>query len=172
MAEVAQGLGDQVVARELDVSEVAATAREILPDVAIVGLHDDRTMHALDMISEIVGEGICPVVAMTNGANPSFAREAAARGVFAYTSTFEPNALRGAVEVAMRRFGQAEQLEGALARRAVIERAKGILMERYSLDERKAFEMLREKSRTSGEKVVDVSRALLQSHSLLRDPPS
>jgi AmiR/NasT family two-component response regulator len=72
----------------------------------------------------------------------------------------------------MRRFGQAEQLEGALARRAVIERAKGILMERYSLDERKAFEMLREKSRTSGEKVVDVSRALLQSHSLLREPPS
>jgi AmiR/NasT family two-component response regulator len=172
MTTVARGLGDEVVARAIEVDAVAEVARELLPDIAIVGLHDDHTTHALGMIEEIVGEGICPVIAVTNGANAQFAREAAARGIFAYTSTFDPPALSGAIEVALKRFGQAEQLEGALARRAVIERAKGVLMERYSLDERGAFEMLRERSRSSGKKVVDVSIAMLEAHALLREPPA
>jgi len=171
MSVVARDLGDEVVARAIEIGEVAEVARDLLPDVAIVGLHDDRTQHALGMIDEIVGEGICPVIAVTDGANPEFARAAAAKGIFAYTSTFEPRALAGAIEVALKRFGQAEELEGALARRAVIERAKGVLMERYSLDDRAAFEMLREQSRKSSKKVVDVSQALLEAHALLRDPP-
>src|SRR4051812_42739957 len=124
MSEVARSLGADVVARDISVPQVAESARELLPDVAIVGLHDDHTGHALAMIGEIVGEGICPVIAVTNGANPTFARDAAAAGIFAYTSTFDASALSGAIAVAMRRFGQAEQLEGALARRAIIERAK------------------------------------------------
>jgi len=172
MAEVSRTLGSEVVAREIMVGQVAEVARDLLPDIAIVGLHDDHTDHALGMISEIVGEGICPVIAVTNGANPDFARDAAAMGIFAYTSTFDPQALMGAIEVAMRRFGQAEQLEGALARRAVIERAKGVLMERYGLDERAAFERLREQSRSSSTKLIDVSAAVLQAHALLRETPS
>ena len=171
MAEVSRTIGSEVVAREIVVGEVAEAARDLVPDVAIVGLHDDHTEHALAMISEIVGEGICPVIAVTNGANPEFARDAAAMGIFAYTSSFDPSALVGAIEVATRRFGQAEQLEGALARRAVIERAKGVLMERYGLDERGAFEKLREQARSSSTKLVDVSNALLRAHALLRDTP-
>ena len=171
MSKVARELGSDVVAREIVVDHVAEAARDLLPDVAVVGLHDDHTDHALGMISEIIGEGICPVIAVTNGANPEFARDAAAMGIFAYTSSFDASALAGAVEVATRRFGQAEELEGALARRALIERAKGVLMERYALDERGAFERLRDESRSSSKKVVDVSRALLQAHSLLRETP-
>jgi AmiR/NasT family two-component response regulator len=171
MSDVARSLGAEVVARDISVAEVAESARELLPDVAIVGLHDNHTGHALAMIGEIVGEGICPVIAVTNGANPTFARDAAAAGIFAYTSNFDASALSGAIEVAMRRFGQAEQLEGALARRAVIERAKGVLMERYSVDERGAFEMLRDQSRKSGTKLIDISNSLLQSHALMHDPP-
>jgi response regulator NasT len=171
MAEVSRTLGSEVVAREIVVAQVAEVARDLLPDIAIVGLHDDHTEHALGMISEIVGEGICPVIAVTNGANPGFAREAAAMGIFAYTSSFDAHALVGAIEVAMKRFGQAEQLEGALARRAIIERAKGVLMERYGLSERAAFEKLRDQSRTSSTKLIDVSHALLQAHALLREAP-
>jgi response regulator NasT len=171
MAEVSRTLGSDVVAHEIEVALVAEIARDLLPDVAIVGLHDDHTAHALGMIGEIVGEGICPVIAVTNGANPDFARDAAAMGIFAYTSTFDPQALVGAIEVAMRRFGQAEQLEGALARRAIIERAKGVLMERYGLDERAAFEQLRDQSRKSSTKLIDVCHALLQAHALLREAP-
>ena len=76
------------------------------------------------MIREIVGEGICPVVAVTEGEDPTFVEQAASTGIFAYASSFSPDALRGAFDVAIRRFGQAEELEGALARRAVIERGR------------------------------------------------
>jgi AmiR/NasT family two-component response regulator len=53
----------------------------------------------------------------------------------------------------------------------VIERAKGILMERYSIDDRAAFERLRDQSQRSGEKLLAISQALLTSHALLRDAP-
>jgi AmiR/NasT family two-component response regulator len=142
----------------------------VAPDLAVVGLHDHHVEHALGMIGEIVGEGLCPVVAITEGEDPEFVRQAALTGIFAYASSFTPSALAGAFDVALRRFGQTEQLEGALARRAVIERAKGVLMERYSVDERGAFEMLREESRRTGVKVVGVSQAMLSSHPLLREP--
>ena len=170
IAGVTLGLGHDVVAREIDVIDVAGAVREMKPDLAIVGLHDHHADHALGMIGEIVGEAVCPVIAVTEGEDPQFVRQAALTGIFAYASSFRADAIRGAIEVALRRFGQAVELEGALARRAVIERAKGVLMERYSVDERAAFGMLRDQSRNTGEKVVTISQAILHSHPLLREP--
>jgi response regulator NasT len=170
IAKTLAGLGHDVVAREIEVGDVAAAVAQVRPDVAVVGLHDHHADHALGMIGEIIGEEICPVIAVTDGEDPQFVREAAATGIFAYTSSFDPEALRGAIDVALRRFSHAVQLEAAIGRRALIERAKGVLMERYSTDERAAFEMIREQSRNSGQKVVVVSEALLHSHPLLRDP--
>jgi response regulator NasT len=137
----------------------------------VVGLHERHTEHALGMIEELVGEGVCPVVAVIEEQDPEFISRAAQSGIFAYTTTLSPDAIRGAFDVALRRFGQAEELEGALARRAVIERAKGILMERYKIDERAAFGRLRDQSQHTGEKLVDVCKALLLSHALVSDRP-
>ena len=64
-----------------------------------------------------------------------------------------------------------EQLEGALQRRGVIERAKGILMERHSVSEREAFELLRDHARASGRRVVDVAQSVLDGHALLPKRP-
>jgi response regulator NasT len=49
----------------------------------------------------------------------------------------------------------------------VIERAKGILMERHSVDDRRAFELLRDHSRSGGRRVVDVAQSVLDGHALL-----
>jgi AmiR/NasT family two-component response regulator len=171
LTQIAEAIGQQVVARETFVESLANRAREVLPDVAVVGLHEHHTDHALAMIEEIVGEGICPVVAVIEGSDPEFISRAAQSGIFAYISALDADSLRGAFDIALRRFGQAEDLEGALARRAVIERAKGILMERYKIDERTAFERLRDQSQRTGEKLVAVSQALLTSHDLLHDAP-
>jgi response regulator NasT len=51
----------------------------------------------------------------------------------------------------------------------VVERAKGVLMERHGVDDTGAYEMLRDNARRSGRKVVEVSEAMLGSHLLLRD---
>jgi len=169
IAALAEAIGQDVVARAIDVASVAERARDVLPDVAVVGLHDRHVEHALAMIEEIVGEGICPVVAVIEGNDPDFISKAAQSGIFAYVTGLDEAALRGAFDVALRRFGQAEELEGALARRAVIERAKGVLMERYGIDDRAAFERLRDQSRRTGEKLLVIAQALLNSHPLLRE---
>src|SRR5881409_2621775 len=83
LAQVGAGLGHEVIAREIYVKEVGAiTARE-RPDVALVGLglHSD---HALDLITEIVREASCPVIALLSAKDPEYVHEAAKRGVFAY----------------------------------------------------------------------------------------
>ena len=170
LVDLVQSMGQEVVAREDQVRGVAERAREVMPDVAMVGLHDHHTEYALAMIEEVVGEGICPVVAVTEGNEPDFVSRAAQSGIFAHVSSLDRDALRGAFDVALRRFGQAEELEGALARRAVIERAKGILMERYGIDDRAAFGRLRDQSQRTGEKLIAIAQALLNSHSLLHEP--
>ena len=71
----------------------------------------------------------------------------------------------------LRRFAEYHDLQGAFGRRALIERAKGILMERHAIDEASAFEMLREQSRTDNRKLVDLAAAVVDGHRLLpRDP--
>src|SRR5437764_152731 len=82
LAEVIAGLGHEVVAREVDVGEVAAlTAREH-PDVALVGL-GLSSEHALEVIEQIVQESTCPVIALLTAEEPAYIREAARRGIFA-----------------------------------------------------------------------------------------
>jgi AmiR/NasT family two-component response regulator len=83
----------------------------------------------------------------------------------------DPEELQGAVDIVLRRFAEFHRLEGALGRRALTERAKGILMERYAIDERQAFEMLRSHSRRTGRKLIDIAEAVTTSHLLLATQP-
>jgi AmiR/NasT family two-component response regulator len=53
----------------------------------------------------------------------------------------------------------------------VIERAKGILMERHGVDDREAFELLREQARSTSRPVIEVAQAVLEGHALLPPRP-
>jgi ANTAR domain len=66
---------------------------------------------------------------------------------------------QSAIDIVLRRFAEYHDLEGAFGRRAVTERAKGILMERHSVDGAAAFEMLRDQSRRTNIKLADVAAA-------------
>ena len=164
-------MGHHVIARSLEVSEVAAATAEAMPDVALVGV-GESSEHALELISQIVEEAACPVIAILETNDPEFVNEAAKRGVFAYVTDSDPEELQGAVDIVLRRFAEFHRLEGALGRRALTERAKGILMERYRIDEREAFELLRTHSRRTGRKLIDVAEALTTSHLLLVSEPT
>jgi response regulator NasT len=162
-------MGHEVIARSLEVSDVAAATAEAMPDVALVGL-GESSEHALDLISQIVQEAACPVIAILETKDADFINEAARRGIFAYVTDGDPEDLQGAVDIVLRRFAEFHRLEGALGRRALTERAKGILMERYRIDEREAFDMLRLHSRRTGRRLVDVAEAVTTSHLLLVPP--
>ncbi len=118
LATVVEGLGHEVVARSVSVREVAAiTARE-RPDVALVGL-GASSEHALELVSEIVREAYCPVIAILSAYDASWVNEAAKRGVFAYIIDGHPEELQSAIDITLRRFADVQSLQGAVERRNV-----------------------------------------------------
>lgn len=169
IASIVISIGHTVIARELDIEDVGQVTREERPDVALVGLGESHE-HALDHISRIVREATCPVIALLATDDPSFVSEAAKRGVFAYITDGDPAEIQASIDIVLRRFAEFHSLEGAFGRRAVIERAKGILMERYSVTDNQAFERIRDHSQKSGRKVFDIAQALVDSHALLSSP--
>ena len=166
IADVVTRLGHEVISRELEVSDVAAATEREHPDLAFVGLGVSGE-HALDMISEIVREASCPVIALLEADDPVWVNEAAKRGIFAYIVDGRAEEMQSAIDITLRRYAEYSNLEGAFARRAVIERAKGIMMSRQEIDEQRAFELLRSQSQRSGRKLYDVAEAVVESHLLL-----
>lgn len=162
LARAIDQTGHRVIATELDTTGVGRATVEHRPEIAIVALHDD-TEHALDLITHITDESNCPVVALVEDARPEFVTEAAARGIFAYLDSAEEEELRGGIEVAIQRFREYKGLQRAFARRARIERAKGILMERHGLEEQEAFERLRGEARNSRRQLIDVVDEVIAS---------
>jgi AmiR/NasT family two-component response regulator len=167
---VVTALGHEVIVTSTDVGAVAALTAEARPDVALIGLGDDSA-HALELIERIVQEAACPVIVLLMGQNPAFVDEAAKRGVFAYLAHDDAAELESALGIVLRRFAEYHNLEGAFARRAVTERAKGILMERHQISEQQAFDLLRDHARRSGRRLVDVAQGVTDSHTLLHTEP-
>jgi response regulator NasT len=172
-ADTLNRLGHSVTATAIDLAEVTeAVARED-PELSVVVVHNDDE-HALDLIEEISAFSGGPVIALVADEEGDFVVRAAERGIFAVARDGDEDAMRGAIEVAVRRHQesmrlteQVDRLETALERRAVIERAKGILMERHTIAEREAFDRLRAHARSRNRTVVDVAFAVSEGHALL-----
>jgi signal transduction histidine kinase len=113
---VVQGLGHEVIAKSVSVTEVAAVTARERPEVALVGL-GESSEHALELISEIVREAYCPVIAILSAYDAAWVNEAAKRGVFAYIIDGRPEELQSAIDITLRRFADVQSLQNAIARR-------------------------------------------------------
>ncbi len=175
LGDVLTRLGHEVTPYAVSVTEAAQLIATEDPDLAIVVVHRDDE-HALALIGEAVEYASGPVIAQTRNGDVQFIARAAQRGNSAWIESSGPEQVQGAIEVALRRYEEAAKLqekvdllETALERRALFERAKGIVMERHGLDERGAFELLRDHARSQSRRVVDVALAVTDGHALL--PP-
>jgi len=166
VAPIVAGLGHEVIAREIEVDDVGAVTARERPDVALVGL-GESSAHALTLIEKIVQESACPVIVLIHAPDPEFVKEASKRGIFAYITDADATDWQSSIDIVLRRFAEYHDLESAFGRRAVTERAKGILMERHSVDETTAFAMLRDHSRSVNRRLVDVAAAVVDGHPLL-----
>jgi AmiR/NasT family two-component response regulator len=164
VAPIVVALGHEVIAREVE-DVGAITARE-RPDVALVGL-GRSSQHALDLIDRIVHEAACPVIVLLHARDPDFINEASKRGVFAHINDADVDDWQSSIDIVLRRFAEYQDLQGAFDRRTLIERAKGILMERHGIDDVAAFELLRDASRTDNRKLMDLATAVVDGHRLL-----
>ena len=145
------------------------------PDLAFVVLDGDDE-HGLALISETVEFARGPVlVTVREAESPRTIARAADMGIAGYVDSWAPEDVQGAIDVAMRRHREEQrlhekvaQLESALDRRAVIERAKGILMERHALDERRGVRAAaRARALEQPARAWTSRRAVLDGHALL-----
>ena len=174
LGDVLDDLGHDVMPFAVSVGEAIELIAREDPDMAFVVIDTDDD-HALALISETVEFASGPVlVSVREAKDPQIIARAADMGITGYVDSWEPHDVQAAIEVALRRHREeerlaekVEQLQTALERRTVIERAKGILMERHSADDRAAFELLRDHARSGGRRVVDVAQSVLDGHALL-----
>jgi AmiR/NasT family two-component response regulator len=159
-------LGHEVVGEGATLDSVGQATAAELPDVALVIVGESDK--ALGLIRTIVHEAACPVIAILDVQDRTFVDQAARLGIFSYIAHGgDLEEMQSSMDVALQRFAEYHALEGAFGRRAVTERAKGILMERHGIDEQQAFVLLREQARRTNTKMVDVAASLLASHRLL-----
>jgi AmiR/NasT family two-component response regulator len=164
-------LGHDVVSRRLNPEDVPTLFAAACPDLAMVALGEGSDQ-VLGVIEAIVREAVCPVILLLHDSDPELVHEASMRGIFAHTNGVAIEDWPGSIEIVLCRFAEYQGLWAAFRRRTVIERAKGILMERHGLDDADAFELLRDASRTHNRKLVDLAAAVADGHRLLPKQPA
>lgn len=154
---------------------------QLLPDIIVVDAESDAR-DALEHVVMATRDARRPIVMFTNDNDTSNARAAVAAGVSAYiVAGLSTERIRPILDVAMARFEQDQALRAELAsaktevqdlstelkNRRIIDRAKGLLMQRQGLSEQAAYEKLRKSAMDKGLKVVDVSQRMLDVMDLL-----
>ncbi|MFM7068599.1 MAG: ANTAR domain-containing response regulator [Actinomycetes bacterium] len=169
LRELLQEEGYEVVAECGRGDEAVELVRTHTPDVALL----DIKMPGLDGISAaraISDERLAAVVLVSAFSQRELIEEASDAGVHGYVvKPFERHDLAPAIEVALARFRQQQQLlaqaegaEGRLADRKSVDRAKGILMDRHGMSEHDAFTFVQQTAmkerrtmRSVAEQIVD-----------------
>lgn len=171
IADAVTNLGHDAILRATHLGALGELTSSERPDVAIAVVGDSSDT-SLELIGKMVKEASSPVIVVLDVEDPAFVKEAAKRGVFAYLVHEDGEGLQSSFDIVLRRFAEYNNLESAFARRAVTERAKGILMERHGIYEDEAFSMLRAEARRSGRKVITVAEAVVTSRQLLPKQPA
>jgi response regulator NasT len=160
-------LGHRTVAAVTEPDDAATVTVREQPDAALVGWTTDPE-HGLALLRRVAESRTCAVVAVLPPHDEALVARAAACGAHAVAR--DGDALTGALAIALHRHADYRDLRSAFDRRAVTERAKGMLMERHGIDERKAFSMLRSQARSRGRRLEDMASAVLDSQALLSGP--
>ena len=169
LREMLEEEGFQVVGEAGDGETAVALATEHRPDLVVL----DVKMPRLDGISaaeQIASARIAPVVMLTAFSQRDLVERARAAGAMAYlVKPFTKTDLVPAVEMAMARYDELVTLEREvgdlkerMAARTLVERAKGVLQDRYGLGEAAAYRWLQQASMDRRRSMRDVAEMVLQ----------
>jgi response regulator NasT len=146
LVEMLREEGYAVAGEAADGEEAVRLATELRPDLVILDVKMPK-MDGIDAASTIAGKRIAPVVILTAFSQRDLVERARDAGAMAYlVKPFAKHDLVPAIELAMSRFAELHALEHEVAglterleTRKVIERAKGLLMNKQGLSEPEAF---------------------------------
>lgn len=147
---------------------------QLQPDMIIVDAESDAR-DSLEHVVMATRDERRPIVLFTNDDDTRHVKDAVAAGVSAYiVAGLEPARIRPILDVAMARFEHEQGLRRELADarselsdRKIIDRAKGMLMQRQGLSEQAAYEKLRKAAMDKGLRLSEVAQRMLDLADLL-----
>jgi AmiR/NasT family two-component response regulator len=168
LRDLLERAGFEVCAEARDGEEAVALARSERPDLAIMDVKMPR-LDGIEAARRILEENPIPIVMLTAYGQEELVSRAVEAGVFGYlVKPFREQDLLPAIQAARARHeemqalrAEAESLTEALAARKVIERAKGLLMEKENLNEQEAFARLRKASQVSQRPLKVIAEAVV-----------
>jgi two-component system, response regulator PdtaR len=168
LKEILERAGFDVCAQAHDGEEAVKLARAEKPDLAVLDVKMPR-LDGIEAARRILAERPIPIVMLTAYGQEELVGRAVEAGVFGYlVKPFRETDLLPAIQAAKARHAElealreeAESLAEALTTRKVVERAKGLLMERDGLSEQDAFTRLQRASQVSGRPMRVVAEALI-----------
>jgi AmiR/NasT family two-component response regulator len=175
LRQLLEAAGFEVCAEARNGLEAVQLAQSEEPDIAIL----DVKMPELDGIEaarRILDQRSIPIVMLTAYSQEELVSRAVEAGVFGYlVKPFRDEDLIPALAAARARHEElnelredARSLNEALEARKIVERAKGLLMDREGLTESEAFARLRRASQVSGKPMRIVAEALIATFSTHR----
>jgi response regulator NasT len=166
LARTLEDCGGQVLARVARADDLHATLRAVQPDVVIVDM-DSPDRDTLEDVQRITSEQPRPIVMFVDESDAESIRAAVNAGASA-------ERIRPVLEVACARFEHFQALKSELAHaqseladRKIIEKAKGILMEKRGWSEQIAFQMLRKMAMNQGVRLVEVARHVISAAEII-----
>jgi two-component system, response regulator PdtaR len=161
-------MGHEVVGEAADGQKALELARSLKPDVVIMDIKMP-VMDGLDAAKIIADEKIAPVVLLTAYSQKDLIERAKEAGVFGYlVKPFQESDILPAIEIALARYLEMQELETTvgsleekLETRKVIDRAKGILMDKYQMSEADAFRRIQQQSMNQRRSMKEIADAIL-----------
>jgi len=168
LRKILEAIGHQVVGEASDGARAVELARQLKPDLVILDIKMPE-VDGLDAAKKITEEKIAPVLLLTAYSQQDLIDRAKEAGVFGYlVKPFQEADLVPAMEIAISRYRQMEALEkevtslqDKLEARKLIERAKGILMEKRGMKEQEAFRWIQLQSMNSRKSMREIAEAII-----------
>jgi len=173
LKQMLENLGYEVVAEGGDGQQAVDLARETQPDVCILDVKMP-VMDGIEAVEIITEENIAPTILLTAYSDKELVDRAKNAGVFAYlVKPFKPSDLPPSIEVARTRFEQNQTLNKEvgdlterLEARKIVDRAKGILMDEYKLNESEAYRRIQIQSMNLRKSMREVAEAIILAKSV------
>lgn len=174
LEEQLKGLGYDVIGIARTGAEAIDLAARLGPDLIIMDIRMPE-MEGTDAAARINQQRPTPILMLTAYTDRETIRKAELAGALGYlVKPVNEAELSPAINIALARFRdlqtlrtQVHELEESLEARKLIERAKGILMQRLGLTERDAYERLRQRARDKRAKMKDIAQAIIEAEELL-----
>ncbi len=149
LREMLEEEGFEVVGEVADGASAVRLARELTPDLVILDVKMP-VMDGIEAAEEISRERLAGILILTAFSQRELVERARRAGALAYlVKPFQKHDLLPAIEIAISRFRElsgleaaVDDLQGQLAARKLVERAKGLLQAKEGLSEADAFRAL------------------------------